>query len=478
MKVSWAAKLINCHVDYIEEQDDTNNSFIEICELILLPDAPYIAQNHWIIYPSVPPYDFQFWKNSLQAALESFQWEQDKLLVENSAVIVSHMSKNLLGDRERSLLQIGAKKTSFLLGENISILNRAASSCFYVNHGHIGIEKLLDGKWTTVGTISTGILFGEESYLLGTQYISREDPVRYIAHSDAVIITILPFSKLDYLFYRNPALALNFFRMIAYRFGHLIIYHTYMSRQTDIPNTYSYFIKQHQKFLRKQKSDRSELNVSFTDSDEMKKIARNILEKLKLPPTEIILACYACRQKKDPRGKILVIFMDYIVIAQSFLGRISSHNRILYENIQNFRLLSDHCLELMLNSGDSVSVVLQSSQHVSEVLQLLSVLIEQNHIKIDKHGPLTESCNNEILNVQNMELSSSDWKVICEYGDFIEADKDEIIEYQGSSGIGLFRIKNGSFKVVRETKHEFEQDESKKISLLNSPKLITKILKS
>ena len=149
MKLVWTVKLINCHIAFIEPENEDPR--IEIAELTLLTENPFLEEQRWILRASDPPYDFQFWKTSFQGDMETYQWEQDRLLVENSAFIAEHMMKHLIGERERTMLQIGTTKSSFAKGENVSSIDDAADSCFIVNHGKIRIEKLLSGEWVTVG---------------------------------------------------------------------------------------------------------------------------------------------------------------------------------------------------------------------------------------------------------------------------------------------------------------------------------------
>ena len=116
LTVTWKARLVNCHVEFIDENEYNQ---IIVKETRLIDEEPYLIEQTQLLYASAPPYDFSFWKRTLQNAIETFQWDGDRLLLDNSAVITNHMSKHLIGEREQTMLQIGAKKASYLCGESI-----------------------------------------------------------------------------------------------------------------------------------------------------------------------------------------------------------------------------------------------------------------------------------------------------------------------------------------------------------------------
>lgn len=118
LKVDWKSKSVHCRLQF-DENDETDKKKIVIREMKLITKQPYLIEHIEVLYPSDPPYDFSFWKSSLQSAFDTFQWDQDRLLLDTSALVTSHMKKYLIGERELTMLQIGAKKTSFLNGEVI-----------------------------------------------------------------------------------------------------------------------------------------------------------------------------------------------------------------------------------------------------------------------------------------------------------------------------------------------------------------------
>lgn len=117
LKIAWKAKLINCNVA-IKETDDGSHQF-EITELRLIKRDPFITEKTWILSPAQPPYDFSFWKNSLDNALGTFQWDKDRLLHENSILTTRHMKASLITARDWSILQYCVKKVAFSYDEII-----------------------------------------------------------------------------------------------------------------------------------------------------------------------------------------------------------------------------------------------------------------------------------------------------------------------------------------------------------------------
>lgn len=118
--MAWKVKLVNCNIQFFDKnirQDE--KAHILIREMKLIQQHPFLIEHTELFYPSEAPYDFSFWKSSLQNALETFQWDQDRLLVDNSAFVMNHMKKYLISERELIMLQIGASKTSYLHGEDI-----------------------------------------------------------------------------------------------------------------------------------------------------------------------------------------------------------------------------------------------------------------------------------------------------------------------------------------------------------------------
>jgi hypothetical protein len=117
LKIAWKAKLINCNVT-IKQTDDGGHQF-EITELRVIKRDPFVTEKTWTLRPAQPPYDFSFWKNSLDNALGTFQWDKDRLLLENSIHATRHMKQNLVTARDWSILQYCVKKLAFSLDEII-----------------------------------------------------------------------------------------------------------------------------------------------------------------------------------------------------------------------------------------------------------------------------------------------------------------------------------------------------------------------
>merc|ERR1711862_183686 len=103
--------------------------------------------------------------------------------------------------------------------------------------------------WTTVNILRTGQFFGDHSYLLGTEYMQEHGPVKYVVLTESAVITQIPFSQLDYLFHRNPSLALHFFKFQTFILAQLFIFQTYILHSPSLPKNYMYFIHQLNRFL-------------------------------------------------------------------------------------------------------------------------------------------------------------------------------------------------------------------------------------
>ena len=222
-----------------------------------------------------------------------------------------------------------------------------------------------------------------------------------------------------------------------------------------------YFIQQLSHFLHQKDPTKSVLTQSR--SKEHKKNSRALLVKLKIPPTEVVLAYYHCKIKKDFRNGILVIFTDYIIIANTFFGHLSNQTRVLHEHILNFQLLTDHCLEIILDNEQSLCIQLQSPSHVSEVLQLLSVLVEQNQLKIEKSVIVSDMVDSDI--VLSMNISSSEWEIINSFAELFEFAEGDIVEEQGSTSCSLYRVRSGLFSVSRKSVTQADSQKTKVIEV-------------
>lgn len=298
--------------------------------------------------------------------------------------------------------------------------------------------------------------FGEYSYLLGPEIIQEKDPVRFSVCADAAIVTKLSFDELDYFFHRNPVLALNFFKFLTFKYSQLYIFQIYTTHYTS-PKSYLQFTQQLNRFLHQK-----EIRTGFTQSssiirqkDKTKKSTKALLSKLKVASTEVILASYPCKVKGDIRHGILVIFTDFLIIAHSIFGHISNQNRVLHENILNFQLHTDHCLEIVLENNNSIVLQLNSPQIVSEVLQLLSVLVEQNQLKIEKlqqqqqvnpAPPLFQAPSNED---SSMEFSAKEWEFIYSFGTLLELEQGDVVQEQHIPCCSLYRVRSGLFSITR-----------------------------
>lgn len=218
------------------------------------------------------------------------------------------------------------------------------------------------------------------------------------------------------------------------------------------PKLYMYFIQQLNRFLHEKDPTKSILTEKER-SQPTKKSTKVLLSKLKLSNSEVVLASYPCKMKRDLRSGILAIFTDFVIVASFLFGHISNQNRVLLENISNFQLHTDHCLEIVLLNEQSITLQMSSPQHVSEALQLLSVLVEQNHRKIEKATTTTTTTVVPHSNLDDfsMEFNSQDWEIVNSFAEIIELDEGDIVEEQDVPCCSLYRVRSGLFCVTRKT---------------------------
>jgi hypothetical protein len=107
---------VNCVIQFIENGPEPK---IEITESRTVDKDPFVVERCWILLPSQPPYDFSFWKDSLQNALATFRWDQDRLSFENSLEITRHMNERLLSPSDWASVELGVTPKKYSKGELI-----------------------------------------------------------------------------------------------------------------------------------------------------------------------------------------------------------------------------------------------------------------------------------------------------------------------------------------------------------------------
>jgi len=341
-------------------------------------------------------------------------------------------------------MRVGCKKYTITRGAPICISNKGADAIYFVYYGRACCKKYINQSWVNVNFYQTGDFFGEYSYLLGRD--KPQSNVKYVAITESVVVSKIPFNYLNFLFHKNPSLASKFFKLLAYQFSEVMAFQISIPNNPKIPESYLNLVQQliH---------TRNQIVSSSCDyEEESNPLLQSLLCKLRLP-NEVILGHYSCKINRDLRSGIFVISTRLIVVANTLFGHVSSQFRIPFDSISNFQLRTDHCLEIVFANHQSIAVHLNSPQVTSEVLQLLGVLMEQT--KFTKMEPSLQSSTDVDY---SMELTLAEWDVINEFGIYIEFNEGDVLIRQGEPCNFLFRLCSGICSLFRTAQDQREDD--------------------
>lgn len=273
----------------------------------------------------------------------------------------------------------------------------------------------------------------------GDQYKPAEH-ASYYSNKDATIVAPIPYSQLYFHFQKNPNLASRFYKLLSYVYSNQIIVQNYL---LQAGRRFIQFVRQMAEINDRPLDDRkaSQKESSVVQDAENSQL----LQKLKVPASEVILAKFPCKLKRDLRQGILVIFTEFIIIANSFWGLGSNQTRIYISNISNFMLASDHTIEFFLHSSNSMLLDL-SSQHVGEVIHLLNVLVEQHQVaNLQYQVP-------ERVSHYSLEFTESELKNLVTFGSKQTFRSGETVYEQGVVQNCLFQVETGQFVSIRSSR--------------------------
>jgi hypothetical protein len=141
LRANWKVQLETCHVAFHGGSDP----YIEIKEPQLQDKEPFITLATHICRPSQIPYDFLFWKSSIQGVLNSLRSNQGRILMDLSFSVMKHMKAHLFGECQRSMMKIGGSKVAFSF--NDQACEEMPNALFIIDQGSVRVERLLQGVW-------------------------------------------------------------------------------------------------------------------------------------------------------------------------------------------------------------------------------------------------------------------------------------------------------------------------------------------
>lgn len=422
--LEWKVDLANA---VCVEHVNAEGGDLEIRELKIALTYPFVTEiNYTITPPGQPPQDFSFWKEKFHSVMTN-----PELLKRSWNTIPSHLGKNLLSEKDWSMIMNNAQMITYSKDQPILHQGSRLMRFYRVISGRVRMEHQVGTTRTVVRILEVGEFFGEK-FFVDEQILL---PVHVLADSATTVVSSIGFNEMANMLAMYPQLCVRFFQLVCVKLS---------KPQSAIQqNRIVSDVTIGKKPAEKKKSQQA----TMTKGDSKKKMSNNskISKKFKLPESQIdpethYVCCLKGRQFSQRMPGKLYLFPLYICFSAKMFGR-ETKVAVPFAEVKSVDIQDN---SIFIFADEPYELVFEKELPEEAKLFILTAWKAQ---KQSTGTATTPRLHKDDSGAGALALSTEDWEKVYACAVQMTYKKNERILTQGERPYRIYHISKGVCRV-------------------------------